>query len=145
MWKLTLQDINTTPKELKTERDCSHRQLFRPLWGSSVWRNNQRKLWWKISAHSDLTLTYNSQHPQNHAMPRVFWYFISTQRRGNWSVKTRWDKSSITGSTSRCTTGSCSLRVIMGLDLEPSSLPFFLLSLSICPLHFLFSCLLSRL
>ena len=27
-WKLTLQDINTTPKELKTERDCSHRQLF---------------------------------------------------------------------------------------------------------------------
>ena len=28
--KLTLQDINTTPKELKTERDCSHRQLFRP-------------------------------------------------------------------------------------------------------------------
>ena len=37
------------------ERDCSHRQLFRPLWGSSVWRNNQRKLWWKISAHSDLS------------------------------------------------------------------------------------------
>ena len=31
-WKLTLQDINTTLKELKTERDCSHRQLFRPLW-----------------------------------------------------------------------------------------------------------------
>ena len=29
--KLTLQDINTTPKELKTERDCSHRQLFRPF------------------------------------------------------------------------------------------------------------------
>ena len=27
-WTLTLQDINTTPKELKTERDCSHRQLF---------------------------------------------------------------------------------------------------------------------
>ena len=26
------------------KRDCSHRQLFRPLWGSSVWRNNQRKL-----------------------------------------------------------------------------------------------------
>ena len=23
---LTLQDINTTPKELKTVRDCSHRQ-----------------------------------------------------------------------------------------------------------------------
>ena len=43
-WKLTLQDINTTPKELKTERDCSPRQLFRPLWSSSVWRNNQRKL-----------------------------------------------------------------------------------------------------
>ena len=43
-WKLTLQDIKTTPKELKTERDCSPRQLFRPLWSSSVWRNNQRKL-----------------------------------------------------------------------------------------------------
>ena len=41
------------PKELKTERDCSHRQLFRPFWGSSVWRNNQRKLWRKISVHSD--------------------------------------------------------------------------------------------
>ena len=25
-WKLTLQDINTTPKELKTERDCNLRQ-----------------------------------------------------------------------------------------------------------------------
>ena len=48
-WKLNLQDINTTPKELKTERDCSHRQLFGPFWGSSVWRNNQRKLWRKIS------------------------------------------------------------------------------------------------
>ena len=32
---------------------CSHRQLFRPFGVSSVWRNNQRKLWWKISAHSD--------------------------------------------------------------------------------------------
>ena len=55
MWKLTLQDINTTPKELKTERYCSHRQLFRTLWGLSVWRNNQRKPWWEISAHSDLS------------------------------------------------------------------------------------------
>ena len=27
----TQDDINMTPKELKTERDCSHRQLFRPL------------------------------------------------------------------------------------------------------------------
>ena len=53
-WKLTLQDINTTPKELTTERDCSHRQLFRPLWGSSVWRNNQRSSSdEKTSAHSD--------------------------------------------------------------------------------------------
>ena len=43
--KINPKDINTTPKDLKTERDCSHRQLFRPLWGSSVWRNNQRKLW----------------------------------------------------------------------------------------------------
>ena len=42
-WKLTLQDINTTSKELKTERDCNHRRLFRPFWGSSPWRNNQRK------------------------------------------------------------------------------------------------------
>ena len=54
-WKLTLHDINTTPKELKTERDCSHSQLFRPRWGSSVWRNNQkalvqniRALWFKL-------------------------------------------------------------------------------------------------
>ena len=45
-----------TPKELKTERDCSHRQLFRPLWGSSVWRNNQRSgSDEKISAHSDFS------------------------------------------------------------------------------------------
>ena len=28
-WKLTLQDINTTPKELKAERECGHRQQFR--------------------------------------------------------------------------------------------------------------------
>ena len=33
---LTLQDINTTPKGLKTERDCSHRQLFRPRWGKTL-------------------------------------------------------------------------------------------------------------
>ena len=37
----TLQDINMAPKELKTERDCSHRQLFSPFRGSSVWRNNR--------------------------------------------------------------------------------------------------------
>ena len=40
-------------KNSKQERDCSDRQLFCPFWGSSVWRNNQRKLWWKMSAHSD--------------------------------------------------------------------------------------------
>ena len=34
-WKLTLQDINTTPKEPKKERGRSRRQLFRPFWGSS--------------------------------------------------------------------------------------------------------------
>ena len=28
-WKFTLQDINMTPKKLKTERYCSHGQLFR--------------------------------------------------------------------------------------------------------------------
>ena len=55
MWKLTLQDIYMRPKEPKTERDCSHRQLFSPFWGSSVWRNNQRKLWWKKSVHSDFS------------------------------------------------------------------------------------------
>ena len=51
--------INSARHQHDTERTqnragCSHRQLFRPLWSSSVWRNNQRKLWWKISAHSDL-------------------------------------------------------------------------------------------
>ena len=69
-WKLTLQDIKTTPKELKTERDCSHRQQFRYYCSSSIWRNNRRKLWCKISAHSDLALTQNSKHPQNHAISR---------------------------------------------------------------------------
>ena len=28
-WKLTLQDINKTPVEPKTERGCSRRHLFR--------------------------------------------------------------------------------------------------------------------
>ena len=54
-WKLTLQDINMTPKEPKTEQDHTHRQLFHYYCSSSVWRNNQRKLWWKISAHSALS------------------------------------------------------------------------------------------
>ena len=40
-WKLTLQDINTTLKEPKTERGCSRRQLFRHSCGSSVQRNNR--------------------------------------------------------------------------------------------------------
>ena len=30
-WKLTLQDINTTPKGPKTERGRNHRQRFRPF------------------------------------------------------------------------------------------------------------------
>ena len=35
---------------------CSHRQLFRPVWGSSVWHNNQRSgSDEKISAHSDFS------------------------------------------------------------------------------------------
>ena len=54
-WKLTLQDINTPPKELKTEGDCSRRQLFRPFWGSSAHgvttkeavMKNIRALWFK--------------------------------------------------------------------------------------------------
>ena len=54
-WKLTLQDIKTTPKELKTERDCNHRQQFRYYCSSSIWRNNRRTLWCKISAHSVLS------------------------------------------------------------------------------------------
>ena len=40
-WKLTLQDINATPKEPKTERRRSRRQLFHSLWGT-VRRNEQR-------------------------------------------------------------------------------------------------------
>ena len=48
-----MQDINRSPKELKTERDCSHKELFCPFWRLSVWRNNPIKRWWKISAHSD--------------------------------------------------------------------------------------------
>ena len=41
---IVLREINSarhqhdTETELKRERDCSHRQLFRPLWGLSVWR-----------------------------------------------------------------------------------------------------------
>ena len=43
--------INSARHQHDTERTqnragCSHRQLFRPLWSSSVWRNNQRKLYW---------------------------------------------------------------------------------------------------
>ena len=41
-WQLTLGDINTTPKEPKTERSRSPRQLFRFFWASSVRRNEQR-------------------------------------------------------------------------------------------------------
>ena len=50
-WKLTLQDINTTPKELKTERGRSRKQLFRPFKGSSVRRNERRGSAVKIPAH----------------------------------------------------------------------------------------------
>ena len=46
-------------EKLKTERDCSYRQLFRPIWGesmASVWRNNQRSgSDEKLSAHSDFS------------------------------------------------------------------------------------------
>ena len=38
-WKLTLQGINTTPKEPRTVRGLSRRRLFRPFGNSSVRRN----------------------------------------------------------------------------------------------------------
>ena len=41
-------------KRTQNRVGCSHRQLFLAFWGSSVWRNNQRKLWRKISLHSDV-------------------------------------------------------------------------------------------
>ena len=41
-WKLTLLDINTTPKKPKPERGRSRRQRFRHFCGSSVRRNEQR-------------------------------------------------------------------------------------------------------
>ena len=44
-----------TPKELKTEQDCNHRQLFCYYCSLSVWHNNQRKFCWKISTHSDFS------------------------------------------------------------------------------------------
>ena len=47
-WKLTSQDINTTPKEPKTERGCSGRQLFRHFCGSSVRCNKQRSRHFQI-------------------------------------------------------------------------------------------------
>ena len=40
--KLTLQDVNTTPKELKTERDCSHRVVQQP---EKALMKNIRALW----------------------------------------------------------------------------------------------------
>ena len=51
-WKLT---FNTSPKKLKTERDCSHIEQFRYYCSVSIWSNNRWKLWCKISAHSDLS------------------------------------------------------------------------------------------
>ena len=53
--------LNSARHQHDTERTqkragCSHRQLFRPLWGSSVWRKNQRSgSDKKISAHSDFS------------------------------------------------------------------------------------------
>ena len=53
--------VNSARHQHDTERTqnragCSHRQLFRPLWGSSVWRNNQRSgSDEKISTHSDFS------------------------------------------------------------------------------------------
>ena len=49
-WKLTLQDINTTPKEPKTERDCNYRQLF-PYWKTSfkiIYMHSNLRHWVKI-------------------------------------------------------------------------------------------------
>ena len=40
--KINFARHQATPKEPKTERSCSRRQLFRHSWGSSVRRNKQR-------------------------------------------------------------------------------------------------------
>ena len=53
---ITFIFIKTMSQDLLVQMAyCSYKQLFRPLWGSWVWRNNQGKLWWKISAHSNLS------------------------------------------------------------------------------------------
>ena len=82
-WKLTLQYINTTPKELKTERDCSRRQLFCPLWGSSVWRNQRSGSDEKISAHSDFSPRGAGGTPIHYmCRPTGSWFWSSWFRKG---------------------------------------------------------------
>ena len=46
----TLQDINMAPKELKTERDCSHRQLFSPFWARQYGATTEKALMKNIHA-----------------------------------------------------------------------------------------------
>ena len=54
-WDPLLPLLPLVTERTQNRAGCSHRQLFRPLWSSSVWRNNQKKLWWKLSGHSDLS------------------------------------------------------------------------------------------
>ena len=58
-WKLTLQDINTTPKELKTERDCSHRQLFRYNQLSSHVEFLDMQMYTRVSVHASPLFAHN--------------------------------------------------------------------------------------
>ena len=71
-WKLTLQVINTTPKEPKTERGRSRRQLFRHFCCSSVRRNEQRRSALKFPQHSQFRIPDTElKHSQNHSISRV--------------------------------------------------------------------------
>ena len=54
-WDPLLPLLPLVTERTQNRAGCSHRQLFRSLWSSSVWRNNQKKLWWKLSGHSDLS------------------------------------------------------------------------------------------
>ena len=65
--QLTLQDINTTPKDPKQRGIVAIDSCL--ACRSSVWRNKQRSsASEKLPAHSDLSPDLELQHPRNHAI-----------------------------------------------------------------------------
>ena len=130
----TSQDINTTPKEPKTERGCSRKQLFRRFCGSSVRCNKQRSRHFQILIRPGI---FTSWICSLYIVIYTSWCTVKIPCHSSWRRKTSisWHVKNNTANQkagSRCrkipcyVTGSTSPKIIRGnIERRPKLFFFF--------------------